>query len=230
MRADRVADATAAPSLPPAGLHRDVEGTDRPCPSPYLSRRPCGPRKPHENCSALRSPRPCWSPPLGRSARRRRPASARSSLTTGVRRWRGRSRFQSPSATRSPPVGLPSHRMSASSSGRTSMVGAGPPWLEWAVRAGAASQKVGSRRALDKRLGTCQPPMLSYSVDDTPAQAGGREEDGGIDELASRDPSPTWRAFLAAHRHGIAAVDFFLAPTLTFRLLFGFVVLRHHRR
>jgi hypothetical protein len=47
---------------------------------------------------------------------------------------------------------------------------------------------------------------------------------------ASRHPSPTWRAFLAAHRHDIAAVDFFVVPTLTFRLIFGFVILRHHRR
>jgi len=46
----------------------------------------------------------------------------------------------------------------------------------------------------------------------------------------SRRPSPTWRAFLAAHRHEIAAVDFFVVPTLTFRLLFGFVILRHDRR
>ncbi len=47
---------------------------------------------------------------------------------------------------------------------------------------------------------------------------------------ASRHPSPPWRAFLAAHRHDIAAIDFFVAPTLTFRLLFGCVILRHHRR
>jgi putative transposase len=47
---------------------------------------------------------------------------------------------------------------------------------------------------------------------------------------ASRHPSPTWRAFLAAHRHDIVAIDFFVVPTLTFRLLFGFVVLRHDRR
>src|SRR5262245_22590590 len=46
----------------------------------------------------------------------------------------------------------------------------------------------------------------------------------------SRHPSPTWRAFLAAHRHEIAAVDFFVVPTLTFRLLFGFLILRHDRR
>src|SRR5262245_62335727 len=39
-------------------------------------------------------------------------------------------------------------------------------------------------------------------------------------------PSSTWRAFLAAH----VAVDFFLVPTLAFRLLSVFVVLRHDRR
>jgi putative transposase len=43
-------------------------------------------------------------------------------------------------------------------------------------------------------------------------------------------PSPTWRAFLHAHLREIVAVDFFLVPTLTFRLLFVFVVLRHDRR
>ena len=43
-------------------------------------------------------------------------------------------------------------------------------------------------------------------------------------------PSPTWRIFLAAQARDIVAVDFFLVPTLTFRLLFVFVVLRHDRR
>ena len=43
-------------------------------------------------------------------------------------------------------------------------------------------------------------------------------------------PSPTWRAFLAAHARELAAIDFFVVPTLTFRLLCAFVVLRHHRR
>jgi putative transposase len=46
----------------------------------------------------------------------------------------------------------------------------------------------------------------------------------------SSRPSPTWRTFLATHARDIAAIDFFLVPTLTFRLLFVFVVLRHHRR
>jgi transposase InsO family protein len=43
-------------------------------------------------------------------------------------------------------------------------------------------------------------------------------------------PSPTWRAFLAAHVREIVAVDFFIVPTLTYRLLFAFIILAHHRR
>jgi len=43
-------------------------------------------------------------------------------------------------------------------------------------------------------------------------------------------PSPTWRTFLDAHLREIAAVDFFVVPTLTFHLLFAFLVLRHDRR
>lgn len=43
-------------------------------------------------------------------------------------------------------------------------------------------------------------------------------------------PSSTWRTFLDVHIGEIVAVDFFVVPTLTFRLLFGFLILRHHRR
>ena len=43
-------------------------------------------------------------------------------------------------------------------------------------------------------------------------------------------PSPTWRAFLHAHLRETVAVDFFLVSTLTFGLLFVFVMLRHDRR
>jgi transposase InsO family protein len=43
-------------------------------------------------------------------------------------------------------------------------------------------------------------------------------------------PSPTLRAFLAAHARELVVIDFFVVPTLTFRLLFVFVGLRHDRR
>jgi len=43
-------------------------------------------------------------------------------------------------------------------------------------------------------------------------------------------PSSTWRTFLGAHIGEIVAIDFFVVPTLTFHLLFGFLILRHARR
>jgi transposase InsO family protein len=43
-------------------------------------------------------------------------------------------------------------------------------------------------------------------------------------------PSQTWRTFLANHVHQIAAADFFVVPTVTYRLLFVLVILAHHRR
>ena len=43
-------------------------------------------------------------------------------------------------------------------------------------------------------------------------------------------PSQTWRTFLANHAGQIAAVDFFTVPTVTFRVLYVFLVLRHDRR
>jgi len=46
----------------------------------------------------------------------------------------------------------------------------------------------------------------------------------------TRPPSPTWRSFLANHVECLAAVDFFVVPTATFKLLYVFLVLRHDRR
>ena len=43
-------------------------------------------------------------------------------------------------------------------------------------------------------------------------------------------PSQTWRTFLTNHSSQIMAVDFFVVPTVTFRMLFVLVVLAHDRR
>jgi hypothetical protein len=45
-----------------------------------------------------------------------------------------------------------------------------------------------------------------------------------------RPPSQTWRTFLRNHRHCLASMDFFVLPTITFRVLFVFIVLHHERR
>ncbi len=43
-------------------------------------------------------------------------------------------------------------------------------------------------------------------------------------------PSQTWRTFLDNHVPDIAACDFFTVPTVTFRVLYVFIVMRHDRR
>ena len=43
-------------------------------------------------------------------------------------------------------------------------------------------------------------------------------------------PSQTWRTFLENHVPDIAAIDFFVVPTVRFQLLYCFIVLRHDRR
>ena len=43
-------------------------------------------------------------------------------------------------------------------------------------------------------------------------------------------PSQSWRTFLTNHRGQIMAADFFVVPTVTFRLLVVLVVLAHDRR
>ena len=45
-----------------------------------------------------------------------------------------------------------------------------------------------------------------------------------------KSPSPTWRAFLDNHVEDLVSIDFFVVPTATFRVLFGFLVLAHDRR
>ena len=45
-----------------------------------------------------------------------------------------------------------------------------------------------------------------------------------------RPPSPTWRTFLYSHVKDLVSIDFFIVPTVRFKVLFVFVFLAHHRR
>jgi hypothetical protein len=45
-----------------------------------------------------------------------------------------------------------------------------------------------------------------------------------------RPPSQGWKVFLRNHADGIAAMDLFVVPTISFRLLYGFLILQHSRR
>jgi putative transposase len=45
-----------------------------------------------------------------------------------------------------------------------------------------------------------------------------------------KPPSQTWRTFLANHAKDLVSSDFFVVPTVFFRMLFVFVILSHDRR
>jgi transposase InsO family protein len=49
---------------------------------------------------------------------------------------------------------------------------------------------------------------------------------------APRNPEPAnqWEAFLSNHREGVAAMDFFNVPTLTFGMLYCFFIIDHDTR
>jgi transposase InsO family protein len=45
-----------------------------------------------------------------------------------------------------------------------------------------------------------------------------------------RPPSQGWRTFLLNHADGIASIDLFVVPTISFKLVYGLLILRHDRR
>ncbi len=45
-----------------------------------------------------------------------------------------------------------------------------------------------------------------------------------------RPPSQRWRTFLRNHADGIASMDLFVVPTISFQLLYGLLTLQHGRR
>jgi transposase InsO family protein len=45
-----------------------------------------------------------------------------------------------------------------------------------------------------------------------------------------RPPSQGWKTFLRNHTDAVASIDMFVVPTLSFRLLYGLLILRHSRR
>ena len=45
-----------------------------------------------------------------------------------------------------------------------------------------------------------------------------------------RPPSQGWKAFIDNHADGIVSIDLFVVPTISFRLLYGLLILQHTRR
>ena len=45
-----------------------------------------------------------------------------------------------------------------------------------------------------------------------------------------KSPSQTWKTFLKNHMHNTVAIDFFVLPTITFRVFYVFIILHHSNR
>jgi hypothetical protein len=48
--------------------------------------------------------------------------------------------------------------------------------------------------------------------------------------MRKRPPSQWWKTFLRNHADGIASMDLFVVPTISFRLLYGLLIMPHGRR
>jgi putative transposase len=45
-----------------------------------------------------------------------------------------------------------------------------------------------------------------------------------------KPPAPTWKTFLRNHEQDLVALDFFVVPTVTYKVLFVLLILAHHCR
>lgn len=88
-------------------------------------------------------------------------------------------------------------------------------------------------RDLIRRLSRENPLWGAPRIQSELRLLGHNVADSTVAKYMTRQPKPssqTWRTFLANHMKQTAAVDFFTVPTISFKMLFCFVVLSHDRR
>src|SRR6266567_3920049 len=103
-----------------------------------------------------------------------------------------------------------------------------------------SQRKVGGRpqassevRALIKRMAAANPYWGAPRIHGELLKLGLEISERTVSRLmpkCRKPPSQTWKAFLNNHVQDLVSVDFFTVPTVSFRVLFVFVVLVHHRR
>jgi len=88
-------------------------------------------------------------------------------------------------------------------------------------------------RELIRRLWFENPTWGSPHIMAELAKLGIRVSDSKVRKYKPRfrkPPSQRWKTFLKNHTGDIVATDFFVVPTITFRLLYVFIVMSHERR
>ena len=99
--------------------------------------------------------------------------------------------------------------------------------------AGRTSCPTSGDPAVDPRDEHCQSAVGSASDSRRTAQARDRywaDQRGQVHGAERGPPSQGWKTFLRNHADGIAAMDLFVVPTVSFRLLYGLLIMGHGRR
>jgi putative transposase len=94
----------------------------------------------------------------------------------------------------------------------------------------AISQEI---RELIRRMSSANPLWGTPRIVGELAKLGIEVAKSTVDKYRVRlrkPPSPTWKAFLQNHVTDLVSIDFFIVPTIQFKLLFVLVVLAHARR
>ena len=90
-----------------------------------------------------------------------------------------------------------------------------------------------SLRDLIQRMSRENPPWAASRIHGEPLVLGFEAALWTVSKYMERRPRPpsqTWKSFLRNHAEAIAAIDMCVIPTLTFDLLFAFLVVGHGRR
>jgi putative transposase len=108
-------------------------------------------------------------------------------------------------------------------------------YWRWKSRAKPGRPKLDAKViALIKRMSKDNPLWGAPRIQDELALVGHEVAESTVAKYMVKTPDPkrqpTWRTFLRNHLDVSAGCDFFAVPTLTFRLLYVFVVLSHDRR
>ena len=108
-------------------------------------------------------------------------------------------------------------------------------YWRWKSRAGKCGRPCVSRetRELIRQMSKANPLWGAPRIHGELLKLGIEVSQATVAKYMSRQgkpPSQTWRTFLENHVEQIVATDFLVVRTVSFRLLFVFVVVGHHRR
>jgi putative transposase len=85
-------------------------------------------------------------------------------------------------------------------------------------------------RQLIKQMATANPLWRAPRIHGELKMLGIAISERSVSRILRRPPSQTWRTFLHNHVGHMVSTDFFTVPTITMKVLFVFIVLKHDRR